>query len=91
LRTPSDPRPADRGKRGERRWLKNFSDGVGAGAFAGVAEWRAARRRDAVRLRDETRLDTLSDDLGGVRRTVQPAHASLWLRPEAGSKGEQAD
>ena len=57
-------------------------------------KYDAAKILDAfsVRLRDETRLDTLSEDLVGVvTRTVQPAHASLWLRPEAGSKREQAD
>nr|MBA3492197.1 hypothetical protein [Rubrobacteraceae bacterium] len=57
-------------------------------------KYDAAKTLDAfsVRLRDETRLDTLSDDLVGmVTTTVQPAHASLWLRPVAGSKGEQAD
>jgi hypothetical protein len=57
-------------------------------------KYDAAKTLDAfsVRLRDETRLDTLSDDLVGVvTRTVQPAHASLWLRPEAVSEGRQAD
>jgi MFS family permease len=58
------------------------------------SKYDAARTLDAfsVRLRDETRLDTLSEDLVGVvTRAVQPAHASLWLRPETGSKREQAD
>jgi hypothetical protein len=46
----------------------------------------------SVRLRDETRLDALSEELVGVvTKTVQPAHASLWLSPEPGSKREQAD
>jgi hypothetical protein len=57
-------------------------------------KYDAAKTLDAfsVRLREETRLDALSEDLVGVvTRTVQPAHASLWLRPEAGSKDEQAE
>jgi hypothetical protein len=42
----------------------------------------------SVKLRDETDLDALSDDLiGVVRETMQPVHASLWLRSGAW-KGE---
>jgi len=34
------------------------------------------------RLREETDLDSLSDEvLGVVRETMQPEHAFLWLRP----------
>jgi hypothetical protein len=46
----------------------------------------------SAKIRDETELDALSDDLiGVVREAMQPSHVSLWLRPDAPRKGEQAD
>jgi len=43
-----------------------------------------------ARLREETDLDTLRADVVGVANaTVQPEHASLWLRPDVSRKAER--
>jgi hypothetical protein len=58
------------------------------------SKYDAAKTLDtfSARLREETDLTTLSEELVGVvSETMQPEHVSLWLRPDTASEDHKAN
>ncbi|MGH3088052.1 MAG: hypothetical protein ACRDSJ_12125 [Rubrobacteraceae bacterium] len=70
-----------------RRFLQNFTD---RRFYRKRYDARETLASFSARLRDETDLDDLTGDLVSiVEKTMQPEHASLWMRPPEGSEGRQ--